>query len=135
MRVLIPRTALLASLHVPGRRCPVADLTSDFPGYSSDLNLPFCTLGEGSQHSPACHRRVVMANHAMELCHQAVVTLDALKRSHVARYEQLDLLSEPVSDELIAVWWGVHRACGQEYRRLVALFWKRCPHGQEQAKA
>ncbi|WP_442247228.1 hypothetical protein ACS0OQ_11165 [Stenotrophomonas riyadhensis] len=90
------------------------------------LDLEFCTLGY--QHGDQCAARVARADHAMELVHQALETVFALKRNRVARFEQMDLFSQASDDELIAFWWGVHRACGVEFRRLLNIFWTRCPH-------
>lgn len=90
------------------------------------LDLEFCTLRH--QHGEQCASRVRRADDAMELVHQALETVFALKRDRVARFEQMDLFAQASDDELIAFWWGVHRACGVEFRRLLNIFWTRCPH-------
>lgn len=90
------------------------------------LDLEFCTAGY--QHSEQCASRVRRADNAMALVHQALVTVSALERYRVTRFEQMDIFSPPANEELIAFWWGVHRACGVEYRRMIRIFWTRCPH-------
>lgn len=90
------------------------------------LGLQFCTLAY--QHSEQCAARVQRADDAMELVHQALETVFALKRNRVARFDQMDLFSPGADDDLIAFWWGVHRACGVEFRRHLNIFWTRCPH-------
>lgn len=104
----------------------VADMVANVA--PNPLDLQFCTLGY--QHSEQCAARVARADHAMELVHQALETVFALQRDRTARYEQMDLFSLGTDDELITFWWGVHRACGVEYRRHLSIFWTRCPHGK-----
>lgn len=79
-------------------------------------------------HQGPCTSRALRADHAMQLCAQAGQTVRALEATARRSADQLDLF-EPVPDaELIAFWWGVHAACGREYRRLSGLFWGRCKH-------
>jgi len=95
------------------------------------LDLPFCTWAH--QHSAECADRVRRAHHAMELVHQALVTVEELKKNRVPRFAQLDLLAPAADEEMIAFWWSVYRACGVEFRRMERIFWKRCKHGKTQA--
>jgi len=79
-------------------------------------------------HEGACSVRAARANHAAELCHEAVEAVRELERQQRAQSDALDLFAPPVDPDAIDFWWGVHRACGDEYRRLSRLFWTRCHH-------
>ena len=89
-----------------------------------------CTLAQGEQQGE-CIARVDRIVLVMSLCSEASGVLEALESSSVPRYEQMDLLSPPSSDEAISFWRSVVRACGAEYQRLVPLFFRRCPHDWE----
>lgn len=76
----------------------------------------------------ACVARAERANHAMNLCCQAGATVRELERQLGTQTDQLDLFEPSIDQAAIAFWWAVHKACGDEYRRLSKLFWQRCSH-------
>jgi len=97
----------------------------------ADPISPFCTFGR--QHSAACADRVRRADHALLLCRQANEVISDLEKNQVNRFDQMDLLSPPADENLLAFWWSVQRACGVEYRRMARIFWTRCKHGKTSA--
>lgn len=84
-----------------------------------------CTYG---RHQGVCSRRAARASHALELCHQSLQVVQGLESQSVDA-DQLDLFQSAVSVEL-DFWWGVHAACGREFRRLDRVFWRACKHGR-----
>lgn len=77
-----------------------------------------------------CIARAERAMHAFSLCCRAGDTIRELERKRREQQgaESLDLFAQPVEQEAIDFWWTVHKACGQEYRRIAKLFWTRCQH-------
>ena len=88
-----------------------------------------CTLEHGDQRD-VCIERVDQVDHAMRLVRQACDTIAQLEGGRVAQFDQMDLWAPPPGDDVIEFWRGVHRACGREFRRLVHLFWTKCPHSE-----
>lgn len=88
-------------------------------------------LGGGSmngcdfiEHEGACSLRVGRINAVGELVGQALDRAMLLERG--VRLD--DLFADRGMPGELEFWWGVHRACGDEYRRLERQFWWRCPH-------
>lgn len=76
------------------------------------------------QHRGVCTRRAQRVSAIGDLVHVAFVRVRELERAACVS----DLFSDAVLPGEVDFWWGVHRACGDEYRRLERQFWQRCPH-------
>lgn len=78
------------------------------------------------EHQGACTHRAERVEFISELVHQALERANALERAE----RSCDLFAPVGLPGERQFWWGVHRACGIEYRRLERLFWRRCEHYQ-----